>query len=197
LTNVICYIRTSAKEEDITRQEALVTKYCNDNFYTIVYIYRDSVESGTNFQRSQYQAMINDLQKGTWQNLQYLIVEHMDRLSRVEPLDYILCLRTLMQYISIYSLMEGPIQNETLEDELVNYIKAYASHKRVIIDREKQRSGMVKYRKKHGRWGRRKKKLNLKQYHEYKDLGISKTNIARLLGMSLKTLNKRLEELEE
>lgn len=69
------YMRVSTKDQDLRRQEAIVSEARAAGYY-IAGIYRD-IESGVKYDRPELIRMVNDIQPGD-----VVIAEKMDRLSR-------------------------------------------------------------------------------------------------------------------
>ena len=52
------------ESESIQTQRTLLTQYCEEHRLPIIGYYCDDGWSGTNFQRPQFQAMLNDIEAG-------------------------------------------------------------------------------------------------------------------------------------
>ena len=85
---VAIYIRLSKEDdslgesESIQNQKTLLTKYVNEQGYTLVDIYIDDGYTGTNFNRPGFQKMLKDIEDG---KVNMVITKDLSRLSR----DYI------------------------------------------------------------------------------------------------------------
>ena len=78
-------IKENGKEdesESIQNQKTLLTKYVNEQGYTLVDIYIDDGFTGTNFNRPAFQRMLKDIEAG---KINMVITKDLSRLSR----DYI------------------------------------------------------------------------------------------------------------
>ena len=69
-----------------------------------------------------------------------------------------------------------------------DYIKNFHIRQKIGIKRKIEESGS---------WGPKKKTVDWKRYDQYRELKVPKTAIARMLGISVKTLDRRLEEREK
>lgn len=85
---VAIYIRLSKEDdnlgesESIGNQKLLLTKYVEEQGYTLVDIYIDDGFTGTNFDRPEFQRMLKDIESG---KVNMVITKDLSRLSR----DYI------------------------------------------------------------------------------------------------------------
>ena len=87
--NVGIYIRLSREDEDkkiesesITNQRSLLLQYVKENNYRLVDIYIDDGFSGTNFNRPEFNRLLNDIEVG---RINMVITKDLSRLGR----DYI------------------------------------------------------------------------------------------------------------
>ncbi len=83
------------------------------------------------------------------------------------------------------------------DDDAILYFRniSMMTNKKEI--REKQMHGIKEYKRRNGRWGRRKKRIEWKQYEKYKSMNLPWSNIAKLLDVSVVTLKRRVAEREE
>ncbi len=93
-----------------------------------------------------------------------------------------------------------------MSDRLTGIIKSMWSEEEHLKINKKMKDGIKNYKEKHGRWGRKRvfgetlggSSLSENQfwnrYKQYREAKISKSGIARILGMSRQTLYKRLKE---
>ena len=87
--NAGIYIRLSREDDDkvlesesITNQRSLLLQYVKENNYKLTDIYIDDGFSGTNFDRPEFNRLINDIENG---KINMVITKDMSRLGR----DYI------------------------------------------------------------------------------------------------------------
>lgn len=85
---------------------------------------------------------------------------------------------------------------EPFEERLLTVFKSMMAEEERKKIHARQAAGIKTYRDKNHRWGPFIKKINWKRYDEYRELGLPKTNIAKLFGISIRTLNRRLKERE-
>jgi DNA invertase Pin-like site-specific DNA recombinase len=125
-----------------------------------------------------------------------LVIQHSDRFSRADPVDTLIIYRRIFERGKrVISIMDGELKMNTLEETLLMAVRSYSDAKRIVIDKEKQKAGIQRFIKNHGRWGRPKKPFDKEKYHIYRNAGLSKADCARLLKVSLATLYRRLDEL--
>ena len=79
---VACYARYSTsmqREESISAQLRAMKQFCADNNWKIVMIYADQAYSATTDKRPQFQQMISDSEKRTFD---IVLVHKLDRFAR-------------------------------------------------------------------------------------------------------------------
>lgn len=192
----IGYARTSTKDQkrrgSIEIQVKNYKEWSETNKVNLERIYLDDGVRGWTFDRPEFQKMLIHLNR-----VDGLVIEHNDRFSRANPIDTLVIYNNIFQTDKIvYSIMEQELKLESLQDFLLLAIKTYESANRIMIDKKKQKDGIDRFISLNNRWGRLRKELNVKQYTELRKIGLSKTDCAKVLGMSSITLNRRLHELK-
>lgn len=194
---LIAYIRVSTKDQEkagsYKTQEQQIEQWAKQNNYSIVDTFQDLAVTGSVLERPEFQKMLESLKK-----VDGLVFVHTDRFSRADPIETIIIQRQIFSLKKrIFSVIEGEITEETLEQLLLTFIGSYSNAQYIKIAEEKRIAGMkrkmVELKAEGKNWGRPRKKFNIKQYLELREKGILKSNIARIFGMSHDTLNRHLK----
>lgn len=197
------YIRVSTKDQNDRNtpenQREAIQKFCLENQLELVGYYEDVV-SGTEMTRTQLQALKTALAVSTKVNPVAVVTWSIDRLGRSKPSEVLSLVAELnkLTFNNLY-FIHDPIDQSMLEEEdyeLMLFSKSYVARKWYKINRANQKAGIMRRKKELGRWGRMKKPFNKNRYLELKEMGLSLTAIAKVMGMSPPTLRKRLRENE-
>lgn len=113
----------------LLNQQELVTRYAIENGFTNLHIYADSGYSGFNFERIEFQRMIQDIEAG---KVQSLVIKDLSRIGR----NYMDCGAFIEEFlplhdVALHSVQDGPyLQQEiALQRQCITAITALY-HKR-------------------------------------------------------------------
>lgn len=198
--NFIGYARVSTKKQALKGSYQLqvtnITKFCKDQNSNLDKIYIDKGKHAWDIKNPDFQAMLSHLEK-----VDGLVIEHNDRFFRGDPLDPTSMIDALNLYREIfkkkkivYSIQEGELKMNSLMDVFMMSVRTFTSSDRIIVDKNKQKQGIARFRKNQGTWGPKKKSINIKQYQELRKTGFSKKDCARWFNISKPTLNRILRE---
>lgn len=185
---------TSDQKELATEenQRTLCKAFALENGVDIVHEYKDLGRSGLSEDgRPEYRQMLDKLDA-----VDGLIVYDMDRLNRDLWNQISLLILLIKNKKKLFLARERVVEDwSSRTNILIRLILAWVGQEEVLKSKERQKAGIERYRANHeDRWGRSAAEVDWKKYDEYVDMGLSKVAIAKLFGMSRKTLYKRLEE---
>lgn len=122
------YSSSNQREESIDAQIRACTKFAEDKGYRIIGTYTDSAKSATTSDRPQFQQMLKDSEKNTFQ---YVIVHKLDRFSR-DRYDSVTCKRKLklngVQLISVLENIDGSPESLIMETLLEGMAEYYSKN---------------------------------------------------------------------
>ena len=189
----IGYVRVSTKNQadrgSHRRQIMQIKDWEKKNQTALEEIYVDAGAHGWDMKREEYLKMLEHLK-----SVDYLVIQHTDRFSRGDPLDTMVIYRDILTHSGkqIFSIMEGEIRWDTLEDGLIMAVKTYVHAKAIETQRKKIKEGMARTTK---TLGRPKKELDLKIWKDMKDApNMTMGMMARLQGMDKSTMIRKLKE---
>lgn len=185
---VIAYIRVSAMDQSIERQEELLKDLKIDKFYI-------EKISGKNIKdRVELLKMMDYVREGD-----IVIVESISRFGRSLQ-DLLSLINTLNEKgVQFKSLKEGNIDTTTPTGKLVfSIFSSLAEFERETI-RQRQAEGIAIAKAKGVYKGRKRKTFDTKELEElikkWKEGEVSKKYIAKKLNISLSTLYRRMKDL--
>jgi len=110
-----CRVSTKKQKSDLENQEQILKEFCNKNGIIINDIYKD-IGSGINFDRKEFQRLINDIIN---QKIDKIFITYKDRLSRIS-FDMF---KNLFKEFNCEIIILNEIDNEKLvEKEIFNEI---------------------------------------------------------------------------
>lgn len=122
------YSSNNQREESIDAQIRACTKYAEEKGYRIIGTYTDSAKSATTADRPQFQQMLKDSEKKTFQ---YVIIHKLDRFSR-DRYDSVTCKRKLklngVQLISVLENIDGSPESLIMETLLEGMAEYYSKN---------------------------------------------------------------------
>lgn len=129
---VAIYIRVSTKLQEerysLSAQKLELTRYANEQDWTIVDIYKD-VDSGGKFHKPGLERLMDDVEEG---NIDIVLCVDQDRLSRLDTIEWELLKSTLRENNVKIAEPGRIVDLENLDDEFVSDIK------NLIAKREKK-----------------------------------------------------------
>lgn len=184
---IIAYIRVSSNDQNTSRQEELFKSFKIDKYYI-------EKASGKNItERPELQKMMNYIRDGD-----VVIVESISRFGRSLQ-DLLLLINQLNdKRVQFKSVKEGDIDTTTPTGKLVfSIFSSLAEFERETI-RQRQAEGIALAKEKGVYRGRVKKYINCDDFmlliKRWKNGEIKKKYICKKLGISISTLNRRIEE---
>ncbi len=187
------YIRTSTlkQEESLKAQEERLRQFCKMQGWKVVRVYRDAGISGALGDRPQLRRLMRDAEAGKFD---VVLVTKIDRFARstVHLLNAINRLRELgVQFRAI----DQPIDTTTPEGELLlQILAAIAEFERKLI-RERLEAGRRRAEARGVICHRPKIPIDEERLVELAERGLGTTVIGKALGVSAKTVQRRLYEL--
>jgi DNA invertase Pin-like site-specific DNA recombinase len=175
-------------------QELLCDMFAEKMNALIIKKYSDPGYSGEYLDRPEYKKMIEELLTNT--EIDGLICYDLNRLSinikAVMNLLFDLEEKKKKLYIARERFVEDwSTQNIIMKKMFLEWMDRDISNKIKI----NQRTGIQRYRNENqGRWGAPIKDIDWNKYDEYLALGLTMTEIAKLLGVTRKTLYLKLKE---
>lgn len=190
---IYCRVSTDLQGKKNTQinQKTAIMNFLNNLDVQIIDEFQDLGISGANKNREQFNLMLSRLNE-----ISAIAVFDLDRLARDMEIGLEL-MRILMQKrIKIYEARTKTVKDLLNDnDQLLYFIGMwYSANERKKIH-ARQKLGIERYKLEKGRWGRRKKTLNLKKYQDLREMGIPKTVIAKIMSIHVQTLYARLHEL--
>jgi DNA invertase Pin-like site-specific DNA recombinase len=191
MDKIFTYFRVSTDLQDVESQKSAVKSFLKNQDVQIIHEFIDLGFSGKKgVERPAFNEMLSRLNE-----VDGVCLFDYDRLTRDEERGVMLMYEIRSKQKKIYEARTGMILTfEPMTERLLTFVKSMLAEeeRKKILDR--QASGIKAYKERNGRWGRKKKKLNIKKYEEYQNLGLSKTAIAKLFGMTVPTLKKIIKE---
>ncbi len=195
---VVAYLRVSTEEQTLENQRLAVEKWAQDNGYLVTKYYEDFARSGAipPLRREGFRKMIEEIPNLEPRPIAVLTYE-LSRIGRTfyETLEAINALEALGSPLMSISPREGFLQ--TLDPSIRKLILAIltwvAERERDLIS-QRTREGMERARREGKRVGRPKKEVSKARVEEYLKKGLSLSAISKILGVSPKTLKRRIEE---
>lgn len=196
----IGYARVSTKDQakkgSYEIQVDNIKSFCQEHSWELEKIFIDKGKHGWDLGSNEFTEMLEKLE-----SVDGLVIEHNDRFFRGDPTDPTSMVDALVLYKEIFkkgkkvfSISDGELKMNTLMDVLILTVKTYESSNFIITYKKKQKDGIRKAKKEKGRWGRLHKEINLKQYKELRELGVSKSDCCKIFDISKPTLNKILRK---
>ena len=190
--NVIGYARVSSRSQSYEIQVSQIKDYCKFKDFELMQVFADK-ESGKDIDRTEFKQMMDTITKRPYE-INAVVVTKLDRVGRSirDLLNFVdWCKSQDVQFVAFQS----SIDTTNKEGRLFFYIMgALAEYERELII-ERTEYGRKKYIEEHnGKWGRRKKTLNLKEIRRQMAEGVPVSVIARNFKVSRATVYKRIDE---
>lgn len=189
------YIRVSTSKQDKKNtqenQKQAILDYADNNGLSVVRWFDDPAKSGNDNDRPDLNEMLENLDV-----VKNVIIFDQSRLSR--NYEYSLKLMFLFQKLDVK--IHIACDNRILDYnddvmQLITSIQGWAAAQERKMLKARQKQGIKSYIEKHGEWGRKKTRINQKQYDALRAAKVSKAAIARIFGISISTLNRRLKTM--
>lgn len=183
----LAYVRVSSLDQNIARQEKAITEVANIDKWFIEKV------SGKNRNRPELNKLLDYVRKGDT-----IFIHSLDRLGR-NTKDLLSIVETLSKKgVILRSLKDNFIFDNSSTGKLMfTILSAFSEFERNIL-RERQAEGIAIAKEKGLYEGRKKIKINEKQFNElysdWKKGYITKDEMARRLNISRSTLYRRIKE---
>ncbi|WP_371806428.1 recombinase family protein [Candidatus Lokiarchaeum ossiferum] len=201
---IFAYYRISTekqkKKNTQENQKKVIAEFVKGLDVEIVREFEDLGISGADNERPQFILMLSLLK-----DVDGLVIYDLDRLTRDFEMGVNLMFLLKNTKKSLYIARTKDVKDFSDDSEqLMTIIKSWVSALERKKIKERQKIGIQRYIENKGRWGRKKTfgKYKIpdqfwKNYDTYREMGISKTGCAKLLGISRSTMNRRVEEREQ
>jgi len=195
---VVAYLRVSTEEQSLENQRLAVEQWAKENGYLVIRYYEDQAKSGAipPLRRDGFRQLIEDIPRLNPRPVAVLTYE-LSRVGRTfyETLEAISSLEALGAPLISISPKEGFLQ--TLDPSIRKLILAIltwvAERERDLIS-QRTKEGMRRAKHEGKRVGRPRKEVSRVRVEEYLRKGLSLSAISKILGVSTKTLKRRLAE---
>ena len=198
LVLAVGYLRVSTEEQTIENQRMAIERWARDNGYLVVKYYEDQARSGAipPLRREGFRRMIEEVSTMNPRPRAVLVYE----LSRVgrsfyETLEAINALEALGCPLVSISPRESFLQ--TLDPsvrKLVLAIFTWVAERERELIAQRTREGMARAKAEGRHVGRPRIEVDRRRVEELMGKGLSKAAVARVLGVSPKTLTRRMRE---
>lgn len=193
--NVYGYARVSTTEQSLEVQRNKIKEYCNVRDFSLMDIYTDKA-SGKDINRTGFQAMMKGLENNPLQ-VEAIVFFKLDRIGRSLS-DLLNIVGDLEEKkVGLISITDS-IDTTSAQGRLFFHISgAFAEYEREII-LERINAGKQLAREKGVKFGRKPvtegKDIDISIINKKIEFGVSKSKIAKELGISRTTLYKLLAE---
>ena len=197
---LFAYIRISPnprKNSPELNQKIEIQRYCSSNNIIIKKQFSDLQISGKSLKREEFQKMLNRLDE-----VDGIVIFDVTRFARNVNEGIPLFLQILNQKKEIHLVKNNKIldysnENYSTWDLLVPIIEFFQGEEYLKNLHIRQAIGIKRYKDKNGRWGKREYFFNKEKYIELKFLNTKNRIIAKELGISERTLYRRVKEIKE
>ena len=189
----IGYIRVSSDKQTVDNQRLAILDYCNKQNTKVDNWIEVKMSSSKSPAQRRIDELLDCLQEGDW-----LIVAELSRLARSVGQIAVLVDRLLKNRIRFISIKEGIELNDKHDIQsktMITMFSLFSEIERDLIS-ERTKEGLKRARaegkllgRPKGALGKSKLDGNEKEIKNYLELGVNKTNIARIFGVGWTTLN--------
>lgn len=189
------YIRVSTDRQvdkcTYENQEVAIKKFLKGRDVEIIAEFQDLGLSGASRDRPGFNEMFSRLDE-----VDGICVYDDDRLARDfdMSIEQMFTLKKLKKKLYIARKCKVIDFDKQREEQLIHLISGWVAEQEREKIKQRQVDGMKRYRENNGTWGRPKKKINWKQYDEYKAVGLSDHAISKIFQMDWRTLKERVKE---
>lgn len=138
-TNVIyCRVSTKKQEKDLENQKQILKQFCNKNGIIVKDIYED-IGSGINFDRKEFQRLLNDIVN---HKIDKVFITYKDRLSRISFQMF----KNLFQQFNCQIIVLNQLEDEKLIqkqifNEIISLIHCFSM--KVYSNRRKEKLKLI------------------------------------------------------
>lgn len=195
---VVAYVRVSTGEQTVENQKIAIDEWARNNGYLVIKYYEDEAISGkvAPLRRQGFRKLVEEVVSLKPKPVVTIVYE-LSRIGRsfYETLEAVKALETLETPLVSISPKESFLQ--TLDPSIRKLVLAIFSW---VAEREREllsqrtKEGMKRVKLEGKRIGRPMKMVDKKTIIGYLEKGLSMSAIAKILGVSSKTLKRRLME---
>jgi DNA invertase Pin-like site-specific DNA recombinase len=178
------------RAQDPENQLAPLRRYVEENLYTTYAEYADKI-SGTHRSRPQLDQLLRDA-KG--HRFSLVLTTKVDRFARSVRNLYSLLEELQDSHVRVRFIDQPEASTDTPQGELVLGILGHVSQFERALISSRTKAGIVHYRAKEGRWGRKRLNIDSAEIVTLKAQGYSIREISRRLEVSDWTVRSRLRE---
>lgn len=186
---VVVYTRVSTQGQDLSIQKDKLVEYVKVRGFELIRIFEDK-STGSNIDREGFKEMMKFLAAG---NADALIVFKLDRLGR-SIRDLINIIDELKRLKVGFVSFTDNIDTTTANGRLFFYLMAALSEFEKELIKERTDLGKQKAMANGIKFGRKKKKVDIDTVMRRVFDGVPKSRIAKDMGMSQRTLSRRIKE---
>jgi len=198
LKPVVAYLRVSTEDQTVENQRLAVERWAAEHGYLVVRYYEDQARSGAvpPLRREGFKRMVEEL-PGLQPKPVAVLTYELSRVGRTfyETLQAINALEALGAPLVSVSPREAFLQSlDSSIRKLVLAVLAWVAERERDLIAQRTREGMERARREGKHVGRPKRELPRSRVEEYLRKGLSLSAVSRVMGVSVKTLKRRLEE---
>lgn len=178
------------RAQDLENQLAPLRRYAEENLYSVHAQYADKI-SGARRSRPQLDQLLRDA-KG--HRFSLVLATKVDRLARSVRDLYSLLEELQGSHVRVRFIDQPEASTDTPQGELVLGILGHVSQFERALISGRTKAGIMTYRAKEGRWGRKRLSIDSAEIVALKEAGYSIREISRRLRISDWTVRSRLRE---
>jgi DNA invertase Pin-like site-specific DNA recombinase len=178
------------RAQDPENQLAPLRRYAQENLYAVYAEYADKI-SGVRRSRPQLDQLLRDA-KG--HRFSLVLSTKVDRLARSVRDLYSLLEELQGSHVRVRFIDQPEASTDTPQGELVLGILGHVSQFERALISSRTKAGIVSYRAKEGRWGRKRLSIGTPEIDSLRAQGYSIREISRRLNISDWTVRARLRE---
>ena len=186
---IYAYLRVSTKDQSYDYQKNMILEYTNENGYTNVDFIEEKISGAKSYKSRELGRLIDNLKKGD-----VILVNEFSRLGR-SLLDILEIIKTINEKeAKLIIVREKLVIGDDMNSKLLTTIFGIVSEIERDLLKSRVKEGLANAKAKGIKLGRKpgpsKSKLDphKKEIQEYLSKGISKSSIAKLLGVNRQTL---------
>jgi DNA invertase Pin-like site-specific DNA recombinase len=188
---VAIYARVSTDKQDNANQLEQLREFASKQGWEIATDYKDIVSGGKR-NRPQFEAVMLAASQRKFDLLLFWALDRLSREGIVKTLGYLEQLRMWGCGWRSYTQPFLDTGNEMTNTIVLSVLAAVAKQERITLS-ERTKAGLQRARRAGKRLGRRAVQVDVKTAHRLRAEGLGVRGIAQQLGISVNTLQKRLQ----
>jgi DNA invertase Pin-like site-specific DNA recombinase len=189
---VAIYARVSTDKQDNANQLEQLREFACKQRWEVVTEYKDTVSGSGKKSRPQFDAVMLAASQRKFDLLLFWALDRLSREGIVKTLGYLDQLRTWGCGWRSYTQPFLDTGNEMTNGIVLSVLAAVAKQERITLS-ERTKAGLQRARRAGKRLGRRAVHVDVKAAHKLRADGLGLRGIAQQLGISVNTLQKRLQ----